>query len=204
MTLKLYYTPGACSLSPHIALRESGLPFELVKVDLAAKKLADGGDFFAINPKGYVPALSLDDGQVLTEGAIIVQYIADLAPDSRLAPKAGTFARVRLNEWLHFIATELHKGFGPINNAKAGPELKQFFRQRLDSRFQILASALAGREYLDGTAFSVADGYAFYTLRNLRRLDASALEQSAVLRPYYDRIAARPAVRAALEAEGLQ
>jgi glutathione S-transferase len=204
MTLKLYYTPGACSLSPHIALREAGLPFELVKVDLAGKKLADGGDFFAINPKGYVPALGLDGGQVLTEGAIIVQYIADLAPDARLAPKPGTFARVRLNEWLHFIATELHKGFGPINNPKAGPELKQFFRQRLDSRFQILASALEGREYLDGSSFSVADGYAYYTLRNLRRLDAAALEQSAVLRPYYERIAARPAVRAALEAEGLQ
>jgi glutathione S-transferase len=204
MTLKLYYTPGACSLSPHIALREAGVPFELVKVDLAAKKLADGGDFFAISPKGYVPALGLDDGQVLTEGAIIVQYIADLAPDSRLAPKPGSFARVRLNEWLHFIATELHKGFGPINNPKSGPELKQFFRQRLDSRFQILASALTDREYLDGSSFSVADGYAYYTLRNLRRLDAAALEQSAVLRPYYDRIAARPAVRAALEAEGLQ
>jgi glutathione S-transferase len=204
MTLKLYYTPGACSLSPHIALREAGLPFELVKVDLAAKKLAEGGDFFGINPKGYVPALALDDGQVLTEGAIIVQYIADLVPDSRLAPKPGTFARVRLNEWLHFIATELHKGFGPINNAKAGPELKQFFRQRLDARFQILASALDGREYLDGSTFSVADGYAYYTLRNLRRLDAAAVEQSAVLKPYYDRVAARPAVRAALEAEGLQ
>jgi glutathione S-transferase len=204
MTLKLYYTAGACSLSPHIALREAGVPFELVKVDLAAKKLADGGDFFAINPKGYVPALGLDDGQVLTEGAIIVQYIADLVPDSRLAPKSGTFARVRLNEWLHFIATELHKGFGPINNPKSTPELKQFFRQRLDARFQTLTAALAGREYLDGNSFSVADGYAFYTLRNLRRLDAAALEQSAVLRPYYDRIAARPAVRAALEAEGLQ
>jgi glutathione S-transferase len=179
MTLKLCYTPGACSLSPHIALREAGLPSRLVKVDLAAKKLADGGDFFAINRKGYVPALSLDDGQVLTE------YIVDLAPDARLAPKPGTFARVRLNEWLHFIATELHKGFGPINNPKAGPELKQFFRQRLDSRFQILASALEGREYLDGSSFSIADGYAYYTLRNLRRLDAAALEQSAVLRPYY-------------------
>jgi len=204
MTLKLYYTPGACSLSPHIALREAGVPFELVKVDLTAKKLADGGDFLAINPKGYVPALGLEDGQVLTEGAIIVQYIADLAPDSRLAPKSGSFARVRLNEWLHFIATELHKGFGPINNPKSNPELKQFFRQRLDARFQILASALSGREYLDGSSFSVADDYAYYTLRNLRRLEAAAVEQSVVLKAYYDRVAARPAVRAALEAEGLQ
>jgi glutathione S-transferase len=204
MTLKLYYTPGACSLSPHIALREAGLPFELVKVDLASKKLADGSDFLAVNPKGYVPALGLDDGQLLTEGAIIVQYVADLRPDSQLAPKAGTFARVRLQEWLHFIATELHKGFGPINNPKSNPELKQVFRQRLDARFQILAAALERRQYLGEDGFSVADGYAFYTLRSLRRLDAGALEQSVVLKGYFDRIAARPAVRAALEAEGLQ
>jgi glutathione S-transferase len=204
MTLKLYYTPGACSLSPHIALREAGTSFDLVQVDLAAKKLKDGSDFLAINPKGYVPALALDDGQLLTEGAVIVQYIADQKPDSRLAPKAGTLSRVRLQEWLHFIATELHKGFGPINNPKATPELKQFFRQRLDARFQILASALQKSEYLVDNAFSVADGYAFYTLRNLRRLDAAALEQPGVLKTYYDRIAARPAVRTALEVEGLQ
>jgi glutathione S-transferase len=204
MTLKLYYTPGACSLSPHIALREAGLAFDLVKVDLAAKKLDGGADYLAINPKGYVPALGLDDGQVLTEGAVIVQYVADQKPESRLAPKAGTLARVRLQEWLHFIATELHKGFGPINNPKSNPELKQFFRQRLDARFQILASALEKREFLLDEGFSAADGYAFYTLRSLRRLDAAALEQSNVLKPYYDRVAARPAVRAALEAEGLQ
>ena len=205
MTLKLYYTPGACSLSPHIALREAGTDFELVQVaDLAGKKLKDGGDFYAINPKGYVPALVLDDGQVLTEGAIIVQYVADQKPDSRLAPKAGTLARVRLQEWLHFIATELHKGFGPINNPKSNPEVKEFFRQRLDQRFQILASALQKSDYLVENSFSVADGYAFYTLRNLKRLDAAALDKSPVLKAYHDRIAARPAVRAALEAEGLQ
>jgi glutathione S-transferase len=204
MTLKLYYTPGACSLSPHIALLEAGIPFDLVKVDLTAKKLEDGSDFFAVSPKGYVPALRLEDGQVLTEGAVIVQYVADQKPETRLAPKAGTLARVRLQEWLHFIATELHKGFGPINNPKSNPEIKQFFRQRLDARFQILAGALEKREYLLDEGFSVADGYAFYTLRNLRRLDAAVLEQSTVLKPYYDRIAARPAVRAALAAEGLQ
>ena len=203
MSLKLYYTPGACSLSPHIALREAGLPFDLVKVDLAKKQLDDGGDFFAVNPKGYVPALRLEGGEVLTEGAVIVQYVADQKPETQLAPKAGTLARVRLQEWLHFVATELHKGFGPINNPKSNPELKQFFRQRLDQRFQVLAAALEKNEYLLDSGFSVADGYAFYTLRNLRRLDAAALEQSAVLKPYYDRIAARPAVRAALEAEGL-
>jgi glutathione S-transferase len=204
MTLKLYYTPGACSLSPHIALREAGVPFELVKVDLAGKKLETGSDYFAVNPKGYVPALGLDDGQVITEGAVIVQYVADLKPESKLAPRAGTLARVRLQEWLHFIATELHKGFGPINNPKSNPELKEFFRQRLDARFQILAAALEKGQFLLDDGFSVADGYAFYTLRSLRRLDAAALEKSQVLAPYYERIAARPAVRAALEAEGLQ
>lgn len=202
MTLKLYYTPGACSLSPHIALREAGLSFDLVKVDLANKKLADGGDFFAVNAKGYVPVLGLDDGQLLTEGAIIVQYIADLVPDARLAPKAGTLPRVRVNEWLHFTATELHKGFGPINHPKSGPELKQVYRQRLDARFGVLASALEKREFLSDQ-FSIADIYAYYTLRQLRRLDANAVDGSAVLKPYYERIAARPAVRAALEAEGL-
>ena len=148
MSFTLYYTPGACSLSPHIALREAGIPFQLAKVDLAAKKLDGGGDFFALNPKGYVPALRLDDGQLLTEGAVIVQYVADLHPEARLAPKNGTLARVRLQEWLHFIATELHKGFGPINNPKSNPELKQFYRQRLDARFQVLAAALEKREYL--------------------------------------------------------
>jgi glutathione S-transferase len=204
MSLTLYYTPGACSLSPHIALREAGLSFDLVKVDLAAKKLDGGGDFFAINPKGYVPALRLEDGQVLTEGAVIVQFVADQKPDSKLAPKAGSLARVRLQEWLHFIATELHKGFGPINNPKSTPELKQVFRQRLDARFQILAAALDNREYLLDEGFSVADGYAYYTLRSLRRLDPTALEQSAVLKPYFDRVGARPAVRAALAAEGLE
>src|SRR5688572_3583162 len=204
MSLKLYYTPGACSLSPHIALREAGLPFDLVKVDLAAKKLEGGDDFFAVNPKGYVPALRLEDGQVLTEGAIIVQYVADQNPDAKLAPKAGSIARLRLQEWLHFIATELHKGFGPINNPKSNPEVKQFFRQRLDARFQILAAALEKRDYLLDEGFSVADGYAYYTLRSLKRLDPTALEQSAVLKPYFDRIAARPAVQAALAAEGLQ
>ena len=116
MTTKLYYTPGACSLSPHIALREAGLPFELVQVNLQDKTLKAGGDYASINPKGYVPALALDGGEVITEGAIIVQYIADRKPESKLAPPAGTLERVRLQEWLHFVATEIHKAFGPINH----------------------------------------------------------------------------------------
>jgi len=203
MSLKLYYTPGACSLSPHIALREAGLPFELVQVDLPKKELKSGGSFLAVNPKGYVPAIVLDDGALLTEGAIIVQYIADQKPEKNLAPKSGTKERVKLKEWLHFVATELHKGFGPVNNPKVNPEAKQFFRERLNSRFEFLARSLEGKQYLLGDQFSVADGYAYYTLRNLRKLDAAAVDDNRVLKEYFDRVGARPAVREALQAEGL-
>ncbi|WP_437757439.1 glutathione transferase GstA [Sorangium sp. So ce1389] len=201
--MKLYYTPGACSLSPHIALRESGLSFDLQQVDLKAKKLKDGGDFLAVNPKGYVPALALDSGEVLTEGAIIVQYIADKVPSSRLAPQAGTLERLRLQEWLHFIATELHKGFGPINHPKSTDDVKQAFRERLEARFAILAKGVEGKSFLLGDTFTVADGYAYYTLRNLRRLDEQALERSPGLKSYFERVGERPAVKAALAAEGL-
>lgn len=200
---KLYYTPGACSLSPHIALREAELPFELVQVDLAEKKLKTGESFLAINPKGYVPALVLDDGQLLTEGAIIVQWIADQKPERKLAPKQGTPERLKLQEWLHFIATELHKGFGPVNNPKTNEEAKQFFKNRLLSRFEFLARSLEGRSYLVGDGFTVADGYAYYTLRNLRKLDASVIEKSHDLKGYFERIGARPGVQAALNAEGI-
>jgi glutathione S-transferase len=201
--MKLYYTPGACSLSPHIALRESGLRFELEPVNLQDKKTKSNGDYTAINQKGYVPALLLDDGQLLTEGAVIVQYVADQKPEARLAPPAGTFERLRLQEWLNFIATELQKSFGPINNAKANDEIKQFYRTRLTSRFQVLAKGLAGRDYLLGDHFTVADGYAYYTLRNLRKLVGSEFGDSAPLRTYFDRIHRREAVQAALAAEGL-
>jgi glutathione S-transferase len=203
MTNKLYYTPGACSLSPHIALREADLPFELVQVDLAEKKLKSGGSFLAINPKGYVPALAVDDGRLLTEGAILVQWIADQKPEKNLAPKAGTNERLKLQEWLHFIATELHKGFGPVNNPKTNDEAKAFFKNRLLSRFEFLSKSLEGKQYLLGDNFSVADGYAYYTLRNLKKLDASVLDGSPILKAYFERVGERPAVRAALQAEGL-
>jgi glutathione S-transferase len=203
MSFKLYYSPGACSLSPHIALRESGLPFELVKVDLAAKTVDGGRDYKAVTRKGYVPALGLPDGQVLTEGAIIVQYIADQRPASKLAPAPGSFQRVRLAEWLHFIATELHKGFGPINNPKATDELKTVLRAKLASRFDVLAEELRDRPFLLGDDFTVADGYAYYVLRSLRKLDKVALQNAPALASYFERVGSRPAVRAALEAEGL-
>jgi glutathione S-transferase len=200
---KLYYTPGACSLSPHIALREAGIPFDLIKVDLKEKKLEDGRSFLAVNPKGYVPALLLDDNQLLTEGAIIVQYIADQRPDKRLAPVAGSVERLRLQEWLHFIATELHKAFGPINHPKSPDELKQPLKERLASRFEFLAKSLEGRDYLLGDSFSVADGYAYYVLRNWQKIEPAAFTKLPILKAYFERIGARPAVRAALEAEKL-
>ncbi len=204
MTLKLFFAPGACSLSPHIALREAGLTFERVQVDLAAKKTEHGDDFLRINPKGYVPALLLDSGELITEGAIIVQYIADQNPESKLAPPAGTPERRRLQEWLHFIATELQKGFGPINNPKANDELRQVLKERLFLRFDFLSKSLEGKDYLLGSEFTVADGYAFYVLRSLRRLEGqAAFEKRAVLKAYFDRISTRPAVQAVIEAEKL-
>jgi len=201
--MKLYFSPGACSLSPHIALREAGVPFELVQVDLRAKKTKSGDDYLAINPKGYVPAVRLDDGELLTEGAIIVQYVADLRPDLGLAPAPGTRERRRLQEWLHFIATELHKGFGPINNPNAGADLKEGLKARLLTRFALLAKALEGKRYLLGETFTVADGYAYYVLRSLRKLDPAALLQTPGLAAYFDRLASRRGVRGAVEAEGV-
>ncbi|MFL5306142.1 MAG: glutathione transferase GstA [Polyangia bacterium] len=200
--MKLYFSPGACSLSPHVALREVGVPFDLVQVDLRAKKTKAGDDYLAINPKGYVPALRLDDGELVTEGAIIVQYIADLRPELRLAPPPGTPERRRLQEWLHFIATELQKGFAPINNPNAGDELKQALKARLLSRFAFLAQALEGKRFLLDT-FSVADGYAYYVLRSLRKLDPAALQGDPTLAAYFDRLSSRPAVQAAVQAEGI-
>ncbi len=198
--LKLYYTPGACSLSPHIALREAGLPFELHKVDIRAKKVDGGGDYLAVNPKGYVPALVLDGGEVLTEGVAIVQWIADQKPEAKLAPPAGTMERTRLQEWLNFIATELHKGMSPLYAPTATEEFKNALRERLTGRFAVLAKG-AGSGWLMGDRFSVADGYALYTIRSWQRF-ANA-ELPADLAAYRDRVADRPAVKAALEAEGL-
>jgi len=204
MTIKLFYTPGACSLSPHIALREAGLPFELVQVDLTAKKTEHGENYLNINPKGYVPALLTDSGELITEGAIIVQYIADQRPESRLAPAAGTAERRRVQEWLHFIATELQKGLGPINNPKANDELRSALKERLFLRFDFLSKNLEGKNYLLGDTFTVADGYAFYVLRGLRRLEGqAAFDQRPVLKAYFERISARPAVQAVLAAEKL-
>jgi glutathione S-transferase len=200
--MKLYYSPGACSLSPHIALKEAGLPFDLVKVDLKAKTLADGGDYKAVNPKGQVPALVLDNGEVLTEGPVIVQMIADQAPAAKLAPPNGTIERYRLQEWLNFISTELHKSFSPLFQPALSDDTKQFFKDRIMGRLAHVNDALAGKDYLTGSAFSVADGYLFTILRwaDAMKLDISALKN---LVAYKARVAARPKVHEALVAEGL-
>lgn len=196
--MKLYYSPGACSLSPHIALREAGLKFDAEVVDLRTHKTKSGADFYQINPKGYVPALVLDDGQLLTEGAAIVQYVADQKPRRKLAPKAGTIERARLQEWLNFIATEVHKSFSPLFNPATPEEMKKGALDRLNKRLAYIAERLDGKPWLMGDEFSVADAYLFTMLQWANGLK---IDVGPVLSAYRDRVAARPAVKATLKAE---
>ena len=199
--MKLYYAPGACSLAPHIALREAGFPVELVKVSFPARTTEAGDDYTDVNPKGTVPALRLDDGTVLTEAAVIQQYIADLAQVNKLAPSAGTRERYRVAEWLNYIATELHKGLAPLWKSDTPDAYKTIAKQNLEKQFAYLEKRLAGRDYLNG-AFSVADGYAF-TVLNWAKLLQIDLKPYANVSAFMARVAARPAVREALKAEGL-
>ena len=200
--MKLYFAPGACSLAPHIALREAGLAFELEQVDHRQKKTKDGGDYRAINPKGQVPALRLDDGQILTEAAVIVQYVADQKPAAKLAPPAGGLARYRLQEWLNFIASEMHKEVGALFNRNASDEWKAQQKETLVPKFEFLAQALAGRDFLMGDQFTVADGY-LYTILRWAKLNKIDLARWPALAAFFQRVEARPAVQAALKAEGL-
>ena len=200
--MKLYYSPGTCSLSPHIALIEAGLPFQAVMASTKTHKLADGTDYYGINPKGYVPLLELDDGQRLTEGAVIVQYIADLVPASRLAPPAGTMERYRLMEWLNFITSELHKGFSPLFTPGMPDEAKALARTKLGERLSWVDSQLAGRDWLMGDTFTVADAY-LYTVASWGKFAGVEIAPLATLSAYMARVAARPAVQAAMKAEGL-
>lgn len=200
--MKLFYSPGAGSLSPHIVLREAGLDFDLEQVSLSTKKTGSGDDYTADNPKGYVPALILDDGQMLTEGPAIVQYLADLVPEKQLAPAAGTMQRYRLMEWLNYISTELHKGFSPLFNPRAPEEWKAVARETLGRRIALVAERLASSNYLLGEKFSVADAYLF-TVLGWARYVKFDLSPWPLLADYQKRIAERPAVRAALIAEGL-
>jgi glutathione S-transferase len=200
--MKLYYSTGACSRSPHIVLRESGLPFEAVLASTKTHKLPDGTDYYTINPKGYVPLLELDNGERLAEGPAIVQYIADQVPAKNLAPPNGTMARSRVQEWLTFIGTELHKTFSPLFNPAMPEEAKAIFRTKLLDRLRWVDTQLEGREYLTGAEFCVADAYLYTVTRWTKPLniDISALRHLA---EFMKRMEARPAVQAALKAEGL-
>ncbi|WP_416401124.1 glutathione transferase GstA [Alicycliphilus denitrificans] len=200
--MKLYYSPGACSLSPHIVLHEAGLAYEPVLASTKTHKLADGTDFYSINPLGYVPVLELDDGTRLREGPAIVQYLADQAPQKNLAPAPGTLARYRLQEWLSFIGTEVHKGFGPLFAPGTPEEYKPQIKQRLLSRLQWVDGELAGKQYLMGDHFTVADAYLF-TVTNWAQFVGLDISQLKNLAAYRERIGARPAVQAAMKAEGL-
>ncbi len=199
---KLYYSPGACSLSPHIALREAGLPFDLVLASTKTHQLADGTDFYTINPKGSVPVLELADGQRLTEGPAIVQYIADQAQASQLAPAAGTMARYRLMEWLNFITSELHKGFSPLFNPSTPEDYKAVANANVTKRLKWVDEQLEGKTFLLGDTFTVADGYLF-TVASWGKYVGVDIAPLKNLSAYVGRVAARPAVQAALKAEGL-
>jgi glutathione S-transferase len=200
--MKLYYTPGACSHAVHVALREAGLTFELERVDLLAKTTASGADYLAVNPKGYVPALRLDDGALLTEVAVLLQYVADRKPESGLAPPAGTMARYRLQEWLNYISSELHKGLGQFFNPKLPAETRPAVMPRLEQRLGLVASQLDGAPYLMGEQYSVADSY-LYTILGWGPALKVDLGAWPALGAFSARVRARPAVQAARAAEGL-
>ena len=200
--MKLFYSPGACSLSPHIALLEAGVKADLVKVDLRTHKLDGGDDYYGVHVKGYVPLLELDNGHRLSEGPAIVQYIADRNPSAGLAPAAGTFERYLLQEWLNFITSELHKQFSPLFDSAAPTEWKDKLRARLSKRFYWLSTQLEGHDYLMGSHFTVADAYLFTVLRWSKGVGLD-LASWPVLSAYVARVAARPHVHAALRAEGL-
>ena len=199
--MKLYYSPGACSLSPHIVLHESGLPHEAIAAPTKTHKLPDGSDYYQVNPLGYVPLLELDDGQRLREGPAIVQYLADQVPGKNLAPANGTMERYRLQEWLTFIGTELHKGHSPLFAPGTPEDYKPLVRERLQARFAWVDKQLAGKDYLLGQ-FSVADAY-LYTVSRWGQYVGVDLSGFAHIVAFQQRMEQRPAVQAALRAEGL-
>jgi glutathione S-transferase len=201
--MKLYYAPGACSLSQHINLREAGLEFDLVKVDLRAKRTEDDRDFLQINPKGQVPTLERDDGQILTENPVIAEYIADLAQQSGLIPPAGTIERYRVMEWLSFVGSELHKTFGPLFRPNTPDDYKAIATENFGKKLDVVEQHLAkGHDYLAGDRFSAADAYCYVVLRWPSRVGMD-LSRWPTIGAYSARIAARPAVQEALKAEGL-
>lgn len=201
--MKLFYKPGACSLASHITLRETGKDFSLVGVDLMHKRLENGEDFWAINPKGQVPALLLDDSSLITEGVAIMQYLADSAPDRQLLAEVGTLPRYKTLEWLNYIATELHKGFTPLFRPDTPEDYKPTVRALLEKKLRYVDTSLAGNEWISGSHFTIADAYLFTVLRWALavKLDIASLKNIAA---YMARVAERPAVAAALAAEGIK
>ncbi len=203
MAYQLYFAPGACSLAPHIVLRELGEDFSLVKVSVREHKTEDGADFYAINPKGYVPAMRLENGEILTEGAAISQFLVDNKPGSDLAPRAGTLERARVNEWLVFTNSEVHKTFSPLFNPATPDDQKKAIKERLASRFDFIEKSLAdGRSYLTGEKFTIADAYLFVVV-NWSNFTGIDIGPWAKLKAFQGRVAARPHTQAALKAEGL-
>jgi len=200
--MKLYYAPGACSLSPHIVSRELGIPVELKKVNTKDKTVEGGGDYWQVNPRGYVPALVLDNGQTLTEGPAIVQYLADQKPEAGLAPKWGSFERYRLQELLNFLTSEVHKQFSPLFKPNTPEEYKKISRENLAARFDWLDKQLAGKDYLMGSQFTVADAYAFVLLGWTKPTQID-LARWPNLAAFHQRVGARPKVQEAMQAEGL-
>ena len=200
--MKLYYSPGACSLSPHIVAREAGIPIQLQKVNTKDKSMEGGGDFWQVNPRGYVPVLELDNGERLAEGPAIVQYLADQKPEAGLAPKAGTLERYRLQEWLNFITAELHKQFSPLFKPNTPEDYKPIAKQNIATRFDWLDKQLAGKDYLTGKQFTVADAYLFVML-NWTKPTQIDLAKWPNLVAFQKRVAARPKVKEAMQAEGL-
>ena len=200
--MKLYFSPGTCSFARHIILRETNTPFTAVKTDIRAKTVEDGSDFFKVNPNGYVPALMLDDGTILTEASVIVQYIADKAGATQLAPANGTLARYKLMSWLNFVATEVHKGFAPLFNPKMPAEGKAVVTERLLDRIKFLDGHLAKSAYIAGDSFTLPDAYLFTVLQWARGLKIDLSPFPHVV-SYLDRIRVRPAVEGAMRAEGL-
>lgn len=200
--MNLYYAPGACSLSPHIVSRELGIPVELKKVNTKDKTIEGGGDYWKINARGYVPALELDDGQILTEGPAIVQYLADRKPEAGLAPKAGSLERYRLQEWLNFLTSEVHKQFSPLFKPNTPDEYKKIAKENIATRFDWLDGQLSGKDYLMGKQFTVADAYLFVLL-NWTKFQSIDLAKWPNLAAFHKRVGARPKVQEALQAEGL-
>ena len=199
--MQLYFSPGACSLASHITAREAGVNVDLKRADTKTKKLEDGADYFAINSKGAVPALKLDNGQVLTEGVVIMQYLADQKPESNLVPKAGTLERYRVQEWLNYVTSEIHKTFSPLWGDN-DPAVKAYAQKNLEKKFDWLEKQLAGKKYLTGDTFTVADAYLFTVLRWSGRIKLDLSPYTNVT-AYMDRVQARPKVQEAMKAEGL-